>query len=104
MVALDVSKMPYQSVEEFMRILFIVLTLMGFSLSTYAGPPLAVSGMIKTIRTGWNVEAFGIEMNEPMQNPANCPLPDGYIADSSQPGYKTYYAAALTAFVDRARI
>lgn len=30
-------------------------------------------------------------------NPANCPLKDQYAAISSTPGFKTYYAAALTA-------
>ena len=60
---------------------------------------------IKEIRTGWNTEQFAIVTNEPqMANPANCPAPDGYISDSTQPGYNTYYAAAITAFVERAQV
>jgi hypothetical protein len=53
------------------------------------------------IRTGWNADSFAIVTNEAIKNPAICPPPDGYITDSAQPGYKTYYAAALLAFEGR---
>jgi len=54
---------------------------------------------ITRIRTGWNADSFAIETNQAVAtNPANCPSSDAYLSDSSQPGYKTYYAATLTAF------
>jgi len=53
---------------------------------------------ITRIRTGWNADSFAIETNQAISNPANCPTSDAYLSDSSQPGYKTYYAATLTAF------
>lgn len=52
---------------------------------------------ITRLRTGWNGDAFAIETNQAISNPANCEIPDGYGSESSSPGYKTYYAAALTA-------
>jgi len=67
--------------------------------------PRQVLTTIKEIRTGWNAEMFAIVTREQqMLNPAGCPTPDGYITDSSQPGYQTYYAAAVTAFVERTQI
>jgi hypothetical protein len=57
-----------------------------------------VNGTIKVLRTGWNADAFGLEINAPQQNPAGCPNNVGYISDSNQPGYKTFYAAAIAAY------
>lgn len=53
---------------------------------------------IKRIRTGWASDTFAIETDEAILNPAGCSMPDGYISDTSHPGYKTYYAAVLMAF------
>jgi hypothetical protein len=53
---------------------------------------------IKRIRTGWAADTFAIETDEAILNPAGCSMPDGYISDSSHPGYKTYYAVVLMAF------
>jgi hypothetical protein len=57
-----------------------------------------INGTIKVLRTGWNSDAFGIEVNAPQQNPAGCPNNIGYVSDSNQPGYKTFYAAAIAAY------
>lgn len=69
---------------------------------------MAAPGNIQTqitmIRTGWNSEQFGIVTVAPIVNPANCPTADGYVTDSTQPGYHTYYAAALLAFAERATV
>jgi hypothetical protein len=34
----------------------------------------------------------------------NCQFGDGYETDSSQPGYNTYFVAAITAFVEHAQV
>jgi hypothetical protein len=77
---------------------------MSLALTAWAEPTQRLT-TIKEIRTGWNGEQFAIVTNEGViANPAGCPKPDGYATDSSQPGYNTYYAAAVTAFVERAQI
>jgi hypothetical protein len=53
---------------------------------------------ITRIRTGWSADSFAIETNKPILNPANCASPDSYMSVLTDPGYKTYYAAALMAF------
>jgi hypothetical protein len=60
-----------------------------------------ITGSISLIRTGWNADSFAIVTQEAIQNPANCPVPDGYISDKSLPGYSTFYAAALTVYAAR---
>lgn len=80
-----------------MRVLVVALALVGI-----ASPCLSqtmTAGSINGIRTGWNADSFAITTVEPIVNPAHCPTPDGYISDKSLPGYDTYYAAALTAFI-----
>lgn len=52
------------------------------------------------IRTGWNADSFAVVTVEPIGNPANCPNPDGYASDISQPGYKTHLTAAFRAIFD----
>lgn len=52
---------------------------------------------IRTISTGWASDTFGIGTGTTATNPANCPSTDFYASTSADPGYKTYYAAALTA-------
>jgi hypothetical protein len=80
-----------------MRALVVALSLVGM-----VSPSLSqtmTSTTINGIRTGWNVDSFAITTVEAIANPANCPTPDGYISNKAQPGYDTYYAAALTAFI-----
>jgi hypothetical protein len=66
--------------------------------------PPHIETQIRMIFTGWNAEQFGILTVAPAINPAKCPLSDGYATDISQPGYYTYYAAALLAFAERATV
>jgi hypothetical protein len=63
-----------------------------------------ISTQITKIRTGSNAEQFGIVTVDPISNPAHCAIADGYMSDSTQPGYHTYYAAALLAFAERATV
>lgn len=66
-----------------------------------AAPAMAqthVNGSISLIRTGWNADSFAVQLNVPTQDPAFCGTADGYITHVSLPGYRTYYAAALTAY------
>jgi hypothetical protein len=76
-----------------------IFALLGIlQLTQPAQAEVYVNGPIKVLRTGWNADAFGIEVDAPQQNPAGCPNNIGYISDSSQPGYKTFYAAAIAAY------
>ena len=61
-------------------------------------------GTITMVRTGWNVDSFAVVLNVPVQNPARCPTADGYITEASLPGYRTYLAAALTAFASKSPV
>lgn len=69
-----------------------------------AGMPAAAQSTasptaITAIRTGWLVDAYAVETaGQAILNPANCPAPDAYMMDSTQPGYKTSYATLLAAF------
>lgn len=53
---------------------------------------------ISAVRTGWNSDAFGIITVQPISNPANCPVADGYVSTSAHPGYQTFLSTSLTAF------
>lgn len=66
--------------------------------------PKNIPTQITMIRAGWNADSFGIVTVAPTANPHGCPNPDGYVTDSSQPGYHTYYAATLLAFAERATV
>jgi len=74
----------------------LVLSLVGYALPAFS--QTMSNGTITMIRTGWNDDAFAIVTAEPIQNPAHCPEPDGYLSMRTLPGYSTYYAAALTAY------
>jgi hypothetical protein len=80
-----------------MRTLCLAVALVGLTVPAFSQTTINVS--MTLLRTGWNLESFAIVTAEPIQNPAGCPTPDGYLSDGSQPGYSTYYAAALTAYM-----
>ena len=82
--------------------LIVLLTLIGFSVPAFS--QTMTVGTVDMIRTGWDSDTFGIVTKEPIKNPAGCPTADGYVTDKTLPGYNTYYAAALTAFLDHAQI
>lgn len=79
-----------------MALIAAVTSLMLFSgavaAQTQVGPVA-----IRTINTGWYSDTFGIWTGTAATNPASCPTPDMYASTISDPGYKTYYAAALSA-------
>jgi|ERR1700735_1074962 hypothetical protein len=54
-------------------------------------------GSIVAVNTGWSADEFGVSTTTAVVNPAGCPYTDGYIINSSEPGYNTFYAAVLTA-------
>src|SRR4051812_43337815 len=81
------------------------LTAASLGLSLPAHAQQAVSGTITQVRTGWDSDSFGVMMNMPQINPAHCTTNNlGYISTVDQPGYQTYYAAALTAYVSRKQV
>ena len=58
---------------------------------------------INHISTDWNQDTI-ILVPSSMGYTGTCPNIDGYAVSSSQPGYKTMYAAALTALSMSAKI
>jgi hypothetical protein len=84
-----------------MRTLFALVTLVAIGLPAHA--QLTIPGTITSIRTGWDAESFAIVINAPQQNPAHCTSGNqpgaGYVTNSDLPGYHTYYAIALSAYV-----
>jgi hypothetical protein len=83
-----------------MRSILIATVLLGLALPAQAQQ--AASGTITTIRTGWNDDSFGVVITAAQINPARCTENTlGYISTINQPGYHTYYSAALTAYVAR---
>jgi hypothetical protein len=67
------------------------------AVAQWTSPP----GLITMIRTGWDSESFAIVTQQPIYNPGKCRTADGYLTDSSKPGYNTFYAAALAAYVSK---
>jgi hypothetical protein len=86
-----------------MRLALAALILVGFALPAVSQTTTA-PGLIMMIRTGWNAESFAVVTQGPILNPGHCPIADGYVTDSSQPGYNTYYAAALAAYVSNSSV
>jgi hypothetical protein len=68
---------------------------------TASQPCLAVATVegatITAIRTGWYADQVAVVIDKPIPNPSNCPTADGFVLNSSTPGFKTHYAAILTA-------
>ncbi|MGH7840319.1 MAG: hypothetical protein ACREQT_02210 [Candidatus Binataceae bacterium] len=87
-----------------MRCLARCLLLYVITCASAVADPPNIPTQITMIRTGWNAEQFGIVTVAPIVNPAGCPTADGYVTDSSQPGYQTYYAATLLAYAERATV
>jgi hypothetical protein len=79
-----------------------VLAAATLLLSLFAETALAQSTVgpvpITRIRTGWATDMFALETGAAISNPAGCPSPNGYFSLGTEPGYKTFYAAALMAF------
>jgi len=83
-----------------MRVYLLLVACLGFALP--ASAQQAVSGTITQVRTGWDSDSFGVMLNVPQVNPAHCSENNlGYISTIDQPGYQTFYAAVLTAYVAR---
>ncbi len=63
---------------------------------------------IVRVRTGWISDAVALETTETAagspSNPANCPVADAYMTDSSVPGYKNYMMAIMTAFATEKKV
>jgi hypothetical protein len=86
-----------------MRVLLAAAVILGFAVPIHAQQ--MVSGTITSLRTGWNSDSFGIVIDAPQINPHGCNDPTlGYVSTIDKPGYHTYYAAALTAYVARKQI
>lgn len=57
---------------------------------------------ITEVNTGWNNDGVGVTLDQPVVNPANCPIHDGiYMSPSGAGGNRTYLAAALTALANK---
>ena len=85
-----------------MRSFLIALAFLGLSAPVFAQQTTVAT--VTLLRTGWNNDSFAVVTAEPIINPAGCPTSDGHISDISLPGYRTYYAAALTAITTNLRV
>jgi hypothetical protein len=95
---------PLSTVEEdLMWLALVALILVGFACPAVSQTTTAPS-LITMIATGWDVEAFAVVTQGPILNPQHCPIADGYVTDSSLPGYNTYYAAALAAYASNSPV
>lgn len=53
---------------------------------------------IQSIVAGWGSDSFSLNIGGAIPNPAGCPSPDIVGISDTDGGYKTLYAAALTAW------
>jgi hypothetical protein len=97
-----VSRVRFERQFRWLRV--IGLALLPFTGATAMAAPASIQTQITMIRTGWNRDQFAIVTVAKIQDPAKCGTADGYLTDSTQPGYLTYYAAALLAFAERATV
>jgi len=56
---------------------------------------------ITELTTGWATDNWGVLTDAAVANPANCANNGQYMSDATDPGNRTYYAAALAAFVNK---
>lgn len=91
-----------------LRPVTLILTAIAMSAAGAAPaqtPRSTPSTSVTMVRTGWGTDSFAVVTSEPrLVNTAGCRIPDGYISDRSQPGYQTYYSAALTAITSHLRV
>src|SRR5262245_44828385 len=91
-----------------MRAFFVgLMALLG--LASQAEAQTSVTGPISLVRTGWFGDSFAVMLTlpagTPFPNPNRCSIGDqGAITDFTQPGYNTYYAAALTGFLAKKQV
>jgi hypothetical protein len=88
-----------------MRSILAIFLALGFAAP--AAAQQMVPGTVTTVRTGWNSDSFAVVIDTAQVNPAGCTQSapgTGYVSDSSLPGYHTYYAAVLTAYITRRRV
>lgn len=83
------------------RMMFILIFVAANASQGLAQQPTSVGTVVTFVRTGWNSDSFAIGTREPIANPAHCGTADGYISEIADPGYRTFYAAALTAYVTK---
>jgi hypothetical protein len=85
-----------------MNISKLVAVLAGVSLavSSLTVSAATITGVVKIsgLRTGWNADQVAVTISGAVPNPGGCSQPDGFILTPSTPGFKTHYAAILTAF------
>lgn len=86
------------------RLIALAFALTFAAIATSASAQTTVTGSMSMILVGWNGDTFTIVTDTPIENPAGCSRPDGYTTHISHGGYKTYVAAALTAYAMRQRI
>ena len=87
-----------------LRTLTPIVAAIAMAAPAAASAQNARDATVTMVRTGWNSDSFAIVTAEPVLNPAFCPTPDGYISEKADPGYSTYYSAALTAIAHRLRV
>jgi hypothetical protein len=76
----------------------VVASLVGVASWSVNAQTIIPHTTITSVGTGWGADSFALWITSPIPNPANCPSVDLVSSISTDPGYKTYYAAALTAW------
>jgi len=80
-----------------MKKIFAAIAISTLSASAI-GQTTTATAHISQLVTGWGYDSFTVNLGTPIVNPANCPTNDAAVVSYDSQGYKTYYAAALTAF------
>lgn len=80
------------------KVVVVTSLMFGFMPCRSEAQTVVSHTIINTVTTGWGYDAFGLMIAAPVPNPAGCTLSDFPLSNGTDPGFKTYYAAALTAW------
>lgn len=78
----------------------IAIAIIATTSATAAAQTTTSPAHITQVSTGWGYDSFSLFVSTPLPNPAGCALTDSATVSADSSGYKTYYAAALTAFTN----
>lgn len=80
-----------------------VFVLLSFSAGA-AGEVTSGKTKITRIGTGWNADVVSVALAITIPNPGGCTKNDIIIIDTTTAGYKTHYAALLSAHVSQSDV
>ena len=80
------------------QIFFLACIVAATSLQPVFAQTSSSAGKVIWFNAGWSSEVFGLRTTAAIANPAGCASTAQYEASSTDPGFKVYYAAVLTAY------